>query len=52
MRYSIRMSTHGRITIPKAIRDELGLRGGMTLEWSEGPDGIVGQIVSIGDDKR
>ena len=37
----IHMSTRGRITIPKAVRDDLGWNAGTKMEWVKHPDGRV-----------
>ena len=41
------MSTRGRVTIPKDVRERLGLRVGTVIEWTEQDDGVVGKVVTI-----
>lgn len=41
------MDSAGRIVLPKAIRDRLGLKAGMQLEVSEGADGLVMRPVEM-----
>jgi AbrB family looped-hinge helix DNA binding protein len=36
---TLRVTTGGRITIPKAVRDGFGLKGGETLNYVKQPDG-------------
>jgi AbrB family looped-hinge helix DNA binding protein len=33
MRHQIQLSTRGRLTIPKALRDKHGFEPGRTVEW-------------------
>lgn len=35
------MDGAGRVTLPKAVRDRLGLHGGGELEMTETPEGVV-----------
>lgn len=44
MESQVRLSS-GRITIPKHIRDELGLTGGMKLEWHRVDGHIEAKVV-------
>lgn len=40
------VSEKGQVTIPKGLRDSLGIRPGDVLEFEEGPDGrLVGRKV-------
>ncbi|WP_372855649.1 AbrB/MazE/SpoVT family DNA-binding domain-containing protein [Sphingomonas sp.] len=41
MATSIHMSTRGRITIPKAVRENLGWTAGTKVEWIKHPDGRI-----------
>jgi len=41
MTTSIRMSTRGRITIPKEVRDSLGWGTDTRLQWIQHPDGRI-----------
>ena len=36
-----RVSEKGQVTIPKRIRERLGIRAGEVLEFDEHPDGVV-----------
>jgi len=36
----MRVTEKGQVTIPKAIRDRLGIRPGSEVEFVEGPDGV------------
>jgi len=38
---TIRMDKAGRVILPKAVRDRLGLQAGADLEIQETPEGIV-----------
>jgi AbrB family looped-hinge helix DNA binding protein len=38
---TLKIDGAGRIVVPKPIRERLGLRAGMDLDVSEGPDGIL-----------
>jgi AbrB family looped-hinge helix DNA binding protein len=38
---TLRIDRAGRIVVPKPVRDRLGLRAGMELEMSEGPQGLL-----------
>jgi AbrB family looped-hinge helix DNA binding protein len=38
---SIMVTTKGQVTIPKPIRDRLGIKGGDTLDFELAPDGRV-----------
>ncbi|HEX3517435.1 MAG TPA: AbrB/MazE/SpoVT family DNA-binding domain-containing protein [Solirubrobacteraceae bacterium] len=35
------ISEKGQITVPKSLRDRLGIRGGDRLEFTEGHGGLV-----------
>ena len=45
MIHSVRLSTQGRVTLPKALRDRLGLRPGMKLVWEVCDGQAVARIV-------
>lgn len=36
-----RVSEDGRVTIPRPLRDRLGIRAGDVLEFDERPDGLL-----------
>jgi antitoxin PrlF len=36
-----RVSADGRVTIPRPLRDRLGIRAGDVLEFDERPDGVL-----------
>lgn len=38
---NLKMDKAGRVVLPKPVRERLGLRAGMDLEVSEGPEGLV-----------
>jgi AbrB family looped-hinge helix DNA binding protein len=38
---TLKIDNVGRIVLPKPVRERLGLRAGMELEVSEGPDGLL-----------
>lgn len=44
------VSEKGQITIPKKVRERLGIRPGQILEWSEDHGKLVGQKASPVDD--
>ena len=48
MIHSVRLSTRGRVTLPKALRDRLGLRPGMKLMWEVADGQAVARIVPKG----
>lgn len=35
-----RITSQGQITIPKAVREELGVKAGDDVEFESGPDGV------------
>ena len=35
------ISTKGQVTVPKAVRDKLGLRPGVLVEFELTPDGVL-----------
>jgi AbrB family looped-hinge helix DNA binding protein len=41
MTEKIRVSTRGRVVIPKRIRERLGWEAGCMVEWVEVGDGLV-----------
>jgi AbrB family looped-hinge helix DNA binding protein len=41
------MDKAGRITLPKAMRDRLGLRAGAELEIQDTPEGIVLKAIQV-----
>ena len=43
---TISIDRAGRVVIPKAIREHLGLRGGTELELTEFRDGVMLRLVS------
>ncbi|MGV3456383.1 AbrB/MazE/SpoVT family DNA-binding domain-containing protein [Sphingomonas sp.] len=45
MIHSVRMSTRGRVTLPKPLRDRLGLRPGMKLVWEVSDGQAVARVV-------
>jgi len=47
---STTITSKGQVTIPKAVRDMLGLKPGMKVEFKGGPDGEV--ILERADGKR
>lgn len=50
MTHSVRLSTRGRVTLPKALRDRLGVRPGMKLVWEVSDGQAVARIVGIGNE--
>lgn len=44
------LSEKGQITIPKRLRDRLGLRAGSVLEFDEEQGRLVAQKVTTGDE--
>lgn len=48
MIHSLRLSTRGRVTLPKALRDRLGLRPGMKLVSEISGGQAVARIVDKG----
>ncbi len=43
------IAAHGQVTIPKALRDQLGLHSGMVLEFSEENGRLVAVKLLSGD---
>jgi AbrB family looped-hinge helix DNA binding protein len=41
-----KISTRGRVVLPKAIRDKLGWHAGTTLDVEDGPDGVLLKLVA------
>ncbi|MDQ3784552.1 MAG: AbrB/MazE/SpoVT family DNA-binding domain-containing protein [Actinomycetota bacterium] len=44
-----RVSEKGQVTIPKPLRDRLGIRAGAELEWEEQQGRLVATKVSVRD---
>jgi antitoxin PrlF len=44
------VSEKGQITIPKKLRDRLGIRPGQVLEWTENQGKLVGRKLNSADD--
>ncbi len=44
-----RVSEKGQVTIPKQLRDRLGIRAGAELEWEEQQGHLVATKVSVRD---
>lgn len=49
MAYTIKLSTRGRITIPKQLREQLGLVGGERFEWTLRGRSIEGRAVEVAE---